>query len=88
MDDFQNSDNQLCTDKQQLRKKLDDPDVVFSAWDLQRIIDHEFFNDDEPMDADLIDAAARRLAALKGISAKEQYKETACAALKKLYRLK
>ncbi len=72
--------------KDDLKQALDDEAKTFDPETLQRIIDCEFFDDTNPMDAELIDAASRRLAAIKGISAEEQYKETAYSALRKLFR--
>lgn len=74
--------------KDQLKQALADKDMVFGIDELQGIIDDEFFDDANPMDADLIDAASRRLAMIKGISAEEQYKETAYAAFRKLFSKK
>lgn len=71
--------------KADLKQALDDESKTFEPEILQRIIDCEFFDDTNPMDIELIDAASRRLAAIKGISAEEQYKETAHSALKKLF---
>lgn len=71
--------------KADLKQTLEDEAKTFEPEALQRIIDSEFFDDTNPMDIELIDAASRRLAAIKGISAEEQYKETAHSALKKLF---
>ena len=73
------------TSKNALKRALADDDLPFSINDLQKIIDSEFFDDNNPMDADLIDAASRRIAILKGISTEEQIKETAYAAFRKLF---
>ncbi len=73
------------TSKDALKQALEDDGLSFSMEDLQKIIDGEFFDDNNPMDADLIDAASRRIAILKGISTEEQIKETAYAAFRKLF---
>lgn len=73
------------TSKDALKQALADDDLPFSINDLQKIIDGEFFDDNNPMDADLIDAASRRIAILKGITTEEQIKETAYAAFRKLF---
>ena len=69
-------------EKAQLKKALADPTIHFSKEELQAIIDHEFFDDDNPMDTDLIGAASDRLAVFNGIDSEEQYKETAYGVLK------
>ena len=71
--------------KAALKRALADDTKTFDIEILQHIIDCEFFDDTNPMDTELIDAASRRLAMMKGISAEEQYKETAYSALKKLF---
>lgn len=76
------------TSKDALKQALADDNLPFSMDDLQKIIDSEFFDDNNPMDADLIDAASRRIAVLKGISTEEQIKETAYAAFRKLFSSK
>ena len=89
MKDAQESYSMLgYTSKDALKQALADDNLPFSMDDLQKIIDSEFFDDNNSMDADLIDAASRRIAVLKGISTEEQIKETAYAAFRKLFSSK
>ena len=89
MKDAQESYSMLgYTSKDALKQALADDNLPFNMDDLQKIIDGEFFDDNNSMDADLIDAASRRIAVLKGISTEEQIKETAYAAFRKLFSSK
>ncbi len=71
-------------EKALLKQRLGDMECPFSLEELQSIIDREFFDDTNVLDTDLVDAAARRIAALKGIDAEEQFKETAHEALRRI----
>ena len=77
-----------CHEKGTLKKSLADPTHTFTDSELQQIIDQAFFNDDAAMDSGLIDLAMQRLASLRGCTAEEQYRETANAALKKLFNIR
>lgn len=65
--------------KQRLANKV----VSFSEEELQKIIDDEFFTDGIEMDIEIIDMAARRMAALTGNSECEQIEKIAHAALRR-----
>lgn len=73
--------------KAALKKSLADPAHIFTDSELQQIIDQAFFDDDTAMDSELVDLATQRLASLRGYTAEEQYRETANAALKKLFHI-
>lgn len=70
--------------KQGSRKRLQINSAYFSQAELQQIIDDKFFDDSNPMDAGQVDVASRRMAQLRGVSAEEQCKETAYAALRRI----
>lgn len=53
-------------DKAALLEALADTDHPFTKDELEEIINREFFNDDNPLDADLVDAAVTRLLLLEG----------------------
>lgn len=79
----QSCGNQLIRrEKEKLIAKLNDSSFDFCEQELQAIIDNEFYNDHIEMDVVLIDAAARRLAQMHGISSEKQYTEIAHAALR------
>lgn len=67
--------------KDHLKRQLENFEMDFSLEELQKIIDKEFFDDNNPMDSELIDAACRRIALIKGVSPEKQYELTAYAAL-------
>lgn len=55
------------TDKVAIRKIIPDMEWEFTRAELQEIIHREFFEDANPMDAGLVDAAIARLLILDGI---------------------
>ena len=55
------------TDKASIRKMIPDMKWEFSRAELQEIIHREFFDDENPLDAGLVDAAIARLLILDGI---------------------
>ena len=55
-------------DKKALLQKLNDPVHAFSQAELDAIIHDEFFNDAQPMDSDIVDAALTRRMQLNGIA--------------------
>ena len=66
-----------------IKQRLADKVVSFSEEELQKIIDDEFFTDGIEMDIEIIDMAARRMAALTGNSECEQIEKIAHAALRR-----
>lgn len=54
-------------DKAALAQALADQAHSFSRDELEKIIQNEFFNDDNPLDIDIVDAALARLMLLDGI---------------------
>ena len=54
-------------DKAALAQALADQAHPFSREELEGIIQDEFFNDDNPLDIDIVDAALARLMLLDGI---------------------
>ena len=58
-------------DKTTLRKMLGDYRWTFSIAELQAIIQNEFFNDENTLDAELVDAALTRLLCMYGKSTDE-----------------
>lgn len=54
-------------DKAALAQALADQGRSFSREELEEIIQNEFFNDDNPLDIDIVDAALARLMLLDGI---------------------
>lgn len=54
-------------DKAALAQALADQAHSFSREELESIIQNEFFNDDNPLDIDIVDAALARLMLLDGI---------------------
>lgn len=54
-------------DKAMLTQALADQTHLFSREELESIIQNEFFNDDNPLDTDIVDAALARLMLLDGI---------------------
>ena len=54
-------------DKAALAQALADQGRSFSREELESIIQNEFFNDDNPLDIDIVDAALARLMLLDGI---------------------
>ena len=59
-------------DKTTLRKMLGDYRWTFSIAELQAIIQNEFFNDENTLDAELVDAALTRLLCMYGKSTDEE----------------
>lgn len=55
-------------DKKTLLQKLNNPNHVFSQAELDAIIHNEFFNETQPMDSDIVDAALTRRMQLNGIA--------------------
>lgn len=55
------------TDKSAIRKIMSDMEWEFTRAELQEIIHREFFEDENPLDAGLVDAAIARLLILDGI---------------------
>ena len=58
-------------DKAALAQTLADQGRSFSREELEEIIQNEFFNDDNPLDIDIVDAALARLMLLDGIPLNE-----------------
>ena len=54
-------------DKATLAQALADQRRSFNREELEDIIQNEFFNDDNPLDIDIVDAALARLMLLDGI---------------------
>ena len=54
-------------DKATLAQALANQGYSFSREELEEIIQNEFFNDDNPLDIDIVDAALARLMLLDGI---------------------
>ena len=54
-------------DKAMLAQALADQGHSFSREELEDIIQNEFFNDDNPLDVDIVDAALARLMLLDGM---------------------
>jgi len=54
-------------DKAMLAQALADQAHSFSREELEEIIQNEFFNDDNPLDIDIVDATLARLMLLDGI---------------------
>lgn len=54
-------------DKAALAQALADQGRSFNREELEDIIQNEFFNDDNPLDIDIVDAALARLMLLDGI---------------------
>ena len=54
-------------DKATLAQALADQGHSFNREELEEIIQNEFFNDDNPLDIDIVDAALARLMLLDGI---------------------
>lgn len=69
--------------KKLIKQRLTDKAVSFSEDELQKIIDDEFFTDGTEMDIEIIDMAARKMAALTGNSEYEQIEKIAHAALRR-----
>lgn len=59
-------------DKAALAQALADQAHSFSREELEAIIQNEFFNDDNPLDIDIVDAALARLMLLDGIPLNEE----------------
>jgi len=57
--------------KQALREIIANTDWEFTRSELEQIIHNEFFNDDNPLDAGLVDVAVARLLLLDGIELNE-----------------
>lgn len=55
------------TDKAAIREIIEDKEWEFTRAELQMIIHREFFEDENPLDMELIDAAVTRLLLLEGI---------------------
>ena len=66
-----------------IKQRLTDKAVSFSEDELQKILDDEFFTDGTEMNIEIIDMAARRMAALTGNSECEQIEKIAHAALRR-----
>lgn len=61
------SEKMKIEDKAALAQALADQAHSFSREELESIIQNEFFNDDNPLDIDIVDAALARLMLLDGI---------------------
>ena len=61
------SEKMKIEDKAALAQALADQGHSFSREELEKIIQNEFFNDDNPLDIDIVDAALARLMLLDGI---------------------
>ena len=59
-------------DKAALAQALTDQAHSFSREKLEEIIQNEFFNDDNPLDIDIVDAVLARLMLLDGIPLNEE----------------
>ena len=59
-------------DKAALAQTLADQAHPFSREKLEEIIQNEFFNDDNPLDIDIVDAVLARLMLLDGIPLNEK----------------
>ena len=59
-------------DKAALAQALADQAHPFSREELEGIIQNVFFNDDDPLDIDIVDAALARLMLLDGIPLNEE----------------
>ena len=59
-------------DKAELAQALADQAHPFNREELEGIIQNEFFNDDNPLDIDIVDAALARLMLLDGIPLNEE----------------
>lgn len=55
------------TDKAAIRAIIADIEWEFTRAELQKIIHWEFFEDENPLDTELVDAAAARLLLLDGV---------------------
>ena len=60
------------TDKEALLKALADENRVFTKEELAGIIQNEFFNDENPLDPVVVDAALLRIMKLDGEEATEE----------------
>lgn len=58
-------------DKAALLEALADTDHPFTKNELEEIINNEFFNDDNPLDTDLVDAVVARMLLLEGTTLDE-----------------
>ena len=58
-------------DKASLLKALADTDHPLTKDELEAIIENEFFNDDNSLDIDLVDAAVMRMLLLEGVELNE-----------------
>lgn len=63
--------NMSTEDKTALRDALLDTGHAFTKDELARIIDNEFFNDANPLDDDLVEAAIARMLLLDGVTLDE-----------------
>ena len=59
------------TDKAALLEALADTDHSFTKDELEEVINNEFFNDDNPLDTDLVDASVTRMLLLEGTTLDE-----------------
>ena len=66
------SEKMKIEDKAALAQTLADQAHPFSREKLEEIIQNEFFNDDNPLDIDIVDAALARLMLLDGIPLNEK----------------
>lgn len=81
------------TDKGAIREIVPDMEWEFSRTELQEIIHREFFEDENPMDACLVDAAIARLLILDGIeisadSLQRERERIICGVLKEILQTK
>ena len=66
------SEKMKIEDTAALAQALADQAHSFSREELEGIIQNEFFNDDNPLDIDIVDAALARLMLLDGIPLNEE----------------
>ena len=66
------SEKMKIEDKAALAQTLADQAHPFSREKLEEIIQNEFFNDDNPLDIDIVDAVLARLMLLDGIPLNEE----------------
>lgn len=67
----ENCSEQEIPSQSELLKALEDTDQAFSRDELTRIINDQFFNDEIPLDIDLVDAAVVRMLLLDGVALNE-----------------
>ena len=66
-----NCSAQEISSQTELLKALEDTDREFSRDELTRIINNQFFNDELPLDVDVVDAAVVRMLLLDGVTLNE-----------------